>query len=211
MIAYGITQKLLSKAGAASAVAAAATTVVFGSSLSKHQFSVMASEAGNPDPAKAANIYGFSALDIDGNQVSMEKYRGHVCVVVNVASQWGKTDVNYKQLVEMHEKHSEADGLRILAFPCHQFNQEFKKVEDIKNFAAKYNVKFDMYHPIDVNGKNAHPMWEYMKNKQAGTLGNFIKWNFTKFVIDKEGVAVARFGTTENPMPKLYDKVKSLF
>jgi len=87
MIACGITQKLLSKAGATSAVAAAATTVVFGSSLCKHQFSVMASEAGNPDPAKAANIYGFSALDIDGNQVSMEKYRGHVCVVVNVASQ----------------------------------------------------------------------------------------------------------------------------
>lgn len=119
--------------------------------------------------------------------------------------------MNYKQLVEMHEKHSEADGLRVLAFPCHQFNQEFKDVEEIKKFAAKYNVKFDMFYPIDVNGKNAHPMWDYMKNKQGGTLGNFIKWNFTKFVIDKEGVAVARFGTTENPIPKVYDKVKSLF
>jgi len=163
------------------------------------------------DPSKAENIYGFTAKDIDGNMVSLEKYRGHVCVVVNVASQWGKTDVNYKQLVEMHQKHSEADGLRILAFPCHQFNQEFKEVDKIKEFVAKYDVKFDMFYPIDVNGKDAHPLWVYMKAKQGGFMGSFIKWNFAKFVIDKEGKAVARFGTTDDPIPKVLDKVKSLF
>lgn len=119
--------------------------------------------------------------------------------------------MNYRQLVEMHQKHSEADGLRILAFPCHQFNQEFKENSQIKEFAAKYGVKFDMFSPVDVNGKNAHPLWVYMKANQKGTLGNFIKWNFAKFVIDKEGKAVARFGTTDDPIPKILDKVKSLF
>jgi len=68
-----------------------------------------------------------------------------------------------------------------------------------------------MFSPVDVNGKNAHPLWVYMKANQKGTLGNFIKWNFAKFVIDKEGKAVARFGTTDDPIPKILDKVKSLF
>jgi len=164
------------------------------------------------DPSKAANIYGFKALDIDGNEVSMEKYRGHVCVVVNVASQWGKTDANYKQLVAMHEKHAEADGLRILAFPSHDFRQELKTNEEIKKFVSKYNVQFDMFSPISVNGKSAHPMWVYMKSKQGGgILGSSIKWNFAKFVIDKEGIPVARFGTTEDPIPKILEKVESLF
>jgi len=119
--------------------------------------------------------------------------------------------VNYKQLVEMYKKHSEADGLRILAFPSHQFNQEFKDVDKIKEFVAKYDVQFDMFYPVDVNGKNAHPLWDYMKAKQGGFMGSFIKWNFAKFVIDKEGRAVARFGTTDDPIPKVLDKVKSLF
>lgn len=164
------------------------------------------------DPTKAANIYGFKALDIDGNEVSMEKYRGHVCVVVNVASQWGKTDVNYRQLVDMYEKHAEADGLRILAFPSNDFRQELKTNEEIKNFAANYNVKFDMYSLISVNGKNAHPMWVYMKSKQGGgILGSSIKWNFAKFVIDKQGIPCARFGTTEDPIPKVLEKCMSLF
>lgn len=112
----------------------------------------------------------------------------------------------------MHEKHAEADGLRILAFPSHDFRQELKTNEEIKKFVSKYNVQFDMFSPISVNGKSAHPMWVYMKSKQGGgILGSSIKWNFAKFVIDKEGIPVARFGTTEDPIPKILEKVESLF
>ena len=102
--------------------------------------------------------------------------------------------------------------MRILAFPSNDFRQELKTNEEIKNFAANYNVKFDMYSLISVNGKNAHPLWVYMKSKQGGgILGSSIKWNFAKFVIDKEGIPVARFGTTEDPIPKVLEKCMSLF
>ena len=117
------------------------------------------------DPKKAESIYVFSAKDIDGNEVSLEKYRGHVCIIVNVATNWAKTDVNYKQLVEMYEKYSEAAGLRILAFPCNQFGgQEPGTEAEIKEFATgKYNVTFDMFSKIDVNGGDTHPLWVYLK------------------------------------------------
>ena len=106
-----------------------------------------------------------------------------------------------------------AEGLRILAFPCNQFGyQEPGTSEDIKNFAtSKYNVEFDMFEKINVNGSDAHPLFNYLKEKQAGTMFNFIKWNFTKFVIDKEGQPVARFSPGDDPMPKVLDMCKTLF
>ena len=115
----------------------------------------------------ADTVYQFTATDIDGAQVSLEKYRGHVLVIVNVASKWGKTDVNYKQLVEMFNKHSEADGLRILGFPCNQFGgQEPGTEEEIKKFAtSKYSVKWDLFAKLDVNGGNADPLWAFLKEK----------------------------------------------
>ena len=151
----------------------------------------------------ADTVYQFTATDIDGAQVSLEKYRGHVLVIVNVASKWGKTDVNYKQLVEMFNKHSEADGLRILGFPCNQFGgQEPGTEEEIKKFAtSKYGVKWDLFAKVDVNGGNADPLWAVLKKKQSGFLINAIKWNFTKFVVDKTGHPVARFGQMDDPIP----------
>jgi len=165
------------------------------------------------DPTKAASIYDFSAVDIHGNQIKLDKYRGHVCIIVNVASRWGKTDVNYKQLVEIYSKYSEAAGLRILAFPCNQFGgQEPGTDLEIKKFAEdRYNVTFDMFSKINVNGGEAHPLWVYLKNKQQGFLMNAIKWNFTKFVIDKEGQAVARFGPMDDPIPVVEDEIKKYF
>lgn len=150
----------------------------------------------------ASSIYEFNALDIDGNDVSLEKYRGHVCIVVNVATKWGATDRNYRELVALYDKHSEADGLRILAFPCNQFgNQEPGTNEEIKEFAqGKYGVKFDMFAKIKVNGDEAHPLWKYLKEKQSGFISDAIKWNFAKFIIDKNGQPVARFATTTNPL-----------
>jgi len=164
------------------------------------------------DPTKASSIYEFSAKTIDGEEVSLDKYKGRVCIVVNVASKWGKTKVNYTQLVEMHEKYSSEDGgLAILGFPCNQFGgQEPGTNEEIKAFADGYGVKFDMFEKIDVNGSDAHPLWKYLKAKQGGMLIDAIKWNFTKFVVNKEGIPVARFGPTDDPIPKVEKEVQKL-
>lgn len=103
-------------------------------------------------------------------------------------------------MTALHEKYGEKAGLRILGFPCNQFGgQEPGTEAEIKAFAAGYNVHWDLASKVDVNGDKAHPLWKYMKAKQGGTLGKFIKWNFTKFVIDKEGQVIARYGTTTNP------------
>ena len=103
-------------------------------------------------------------------------------------------------------------GLRILAFPCNQFgSQEPGTNAEIKKFAEDHGAKFDMFEKINVNGSSEHPLYTFLKDKQHGTLTNAIKWNFTKFVIDKEGVPVARFGPTDDPIPKVEEKVKSLF
>jgi len=164
------------------------------------------------DPTKANSIYEFTANTIDGDLVSLDKYSGKVCIIVNVASKWGKTAVNYTQLVELYDKYSSEDGgLAILAFPCNQFGgQEPGTNAEIKEFAAGYNVKFDMFDKINVNGGDAHPLWKYLKAKQGGMLIDAIKWNFTKFVVDKNGIPVARFGPTDDPIPKVEKEVKKL-
>ena len=113
----------------------------------------------------------------------------------------------------MAPKYAEAEGLRILAFPCNQFgNQEPGTDAEIKVFAEKKGVVwdkgFDFFSKIDVNGNNAHPLYNYLKKKQGGTLTNAIKWNFTKFVVDKEGQAVARFSPMDDPIPKVEESIK---
>ncbi|KAL1512662.1 hypothetical protein ABEB36_002220 [Hypothenemus hampei] len=154
----------------------------------------------NPDPKTAQSIYEFNVKDINGDDVSLEKYKGHVCIIVNVASQCGLTKGNYEQLNELYEKYGENQGLRILAFPCNQFgHQEPGSNEEICQFISKKNVKFDMFEKVNVNGNDAHPLWKYLKHKQGGTLGEFIKWNFTKFIVDKNGQVVERHGPNTDP------------
>uniref|UniRef100_A0A8C3FYD3 phospholipid-hydroperoxide glutathione peroxidase n=1 Tax=Chrysemys picta bellii TaxID=8478 RepID=A0A8C3FYD3_CHRPI len=140
------------------------------------------------DWQSAKSIYEFHAKDIDGDDVSLEKYKGNVCIITNV-------------LVDMYARYAER-GLRILGFPCNQFgNQEPGDESQIKQFVASYGVKFDMYSKIEVNGNNAHPLWKWMKDqpKGRGTLGNAIKWNFTKFLINKEGHVVKRYSPMDDP------------
>uniref|UniRef100_A0AAZ3NQH6 Glutathione peroxidase 4a n=1 Tax=Oncorhynchus tshawytscha TaxID=74940 RepID=A0AAZ3NQH6_ONCTS len=120
----------------------------------------------------ASSLYDFSAKDIDGNEVSLEKYRGDVVIIVNV-------------FAEMHAKYAEK-GLRILAFPSNQFGRQEPGTESqIKNFAKSYNADFPMFSKINVNGPNAHPVWKWLKEQPKGRsfLGNGIKWNFTKVYI----------------------------
>ncbi|XP_077580925.1 phospholipid hydroperoxide glutathione peroxidase-like isoform X3 [Stigmatopora nigra] len=153
------------------------------------------------DWENAKSMHNLCGLDIDGNEVPLEKYKGYVCLIVNLASNCGKTQVNYTELVEMHNNFADK-GLRILGFPCNQFGgQEPGTDAEIKEFAKGYNVKFDMFSKIDVNGDNAHPLWKWMKRHPngAGYLVNHIKWNFTKFLIDRNGQVAKRYGPNQDP------------
>ncbi|XP_043476797.1 probable phospholipid hydroperoxide glutathione peroxidase isoform X3 [Leptopilina heterotoma] len=156
--------------------------------------------SGNDDFKSATSIYDFTAKSIKGEDVPLSNYKGHVCIIVNVASKCGLTKTNYKELNELYDKYAESNGLRILAFPCNQFNgQEPGTSDDICSFANREKVKFDLFDKIDVNGDNTHPLWKYLKKEQGGTLGSFIKWNFTKFIVNKEGKVVERHGPNVDP------------
>ncbi|XP_029672585.1 probable phospholipid hydroperoxide glutathione peroxidase isoform X1 [Formica exsecta] len=163
-------------------------------------FAVAATMNGNKDYTSATSIYDFTVNSIKGEEVPLSKYRGHVCLIVNVASKCGLTASNYKELNELYDEYAESKGLRILAFPCNQFNgQEPGNNEDICSFADRQKVKFDLFEKIDVNGDKSHPLWAYLKKEQGGWLGSFIKWNYTKFIVDKEGKVVERHGPNVNP------------
>nr|2WGR_A Chain A, GLUTATHIONE PEROXIDASE [Schistosoma mansoni] len=146
------------------------------------------------------SIYEFTVKDINGVDVSLEKYRGHVCLIVNVACKSGATDKNYRQLQEMHTR-LVGKGLRILAFPCNQFGgQEPWAEAEIKKFVTeKYGVQFDMFSKIKVNGSDADDLYKFLKSRQHGTLTNNIKWNFSKFLVDRQGQPVKRYSPTTAP------------
>ncbi|XP_012245006.1 probable phospholipid hydroperoxide glutathione peroxidase isoform X1 [Bombus vosnesenskii] len=164
-------------------------------------FSVIAATmSGNDNYKEAKSIYDFTAKSIKGEEVPLSNYKGHVCLIVNVASKCGLTATNYKQLNELYDEYADSKGLRILAFPCNQFNgQEPGGTEEICSFADRQKVKFDIFEKIDVNGDKAHPLWKYLKKEQGGILGDFIKWNFTKFIVNKEGKVVERHGPNVDP------------
>lgn len=141
-----------------------------------------------------ASIYDFTARDIDGNERSLADYRGKLLLIVNTASQCGFT-YQYKGLEELHRKYG-AQGVEVLGFPCNQFGkQEPGNADEIKNFCSlTYDVTFPMFTKIDVNGPNSHPLYEYLtRQKGGGLLGRGIKWNFTKFLIGRDGMPIRRF------------------
>lgn len=118
---------------------------------------------------------------------------------MNVATNCGFTKSNYSQLNELYTKYKD-QGLRIAAFPCNQFNGQEPGCEtDIKEFIKKNNVEFDLYSKVNVNGDEAIPLYKYLKKAQGGFMIDAIKWNFTKFLVDKEGKPVARFAPNKEP------------
>ncbi|KAJ8919851.1 hypothetical protein NQ315_006380 [Exocentrus adspersus] len=162
---------------------------------------VEVSETSDQDAESASSIHQFTARDLNGEEVSLEKYKGHVCLLVNVASRCGHTSSNYKELNELYELYAESKGLRILAFPCNQFaGQEPGDSKKISEFIKKKGVKFDVFEKVEVNGKKAHPLWKFMTEKIHGPKGPNINWNFTKFIADKEGKVVERFKPTVKPL-----------
>jgi len=147
-----------------------------------------------------ASIYDFSARDIDGAERSLRDYRGKLLLIVNTASQCGFT-YQYKGLEELHRKYA-TQGVEVLGFPCNQFGkQEPGDADEIKKFCSlNYDVTFPMFAKIDVNGPNAHPLYDYLtRQKGGGLLGRGIKWNFTKFLVDRDGKVIGRYPPTVKP------------
>ncbi len=148
----------------------------------------------------AESIHDFTIKTIDGKEKSLSDYKGKVVLIVNVASKCGYTP-QYEGLQDLYEKYKE-QGFVVLGFPCNQFrNQEPGTNEEIKDFCTtEYGVTFPMFSKIKVNGDDAHPLYKYLKSEKAGLINDNIKWNFTKFLIDKNGKPLKRFGTPTKPM-----------
>jgi len=147
-----------------------------------------------------ASIYDFSAKTLDGKTVSLSDFKGNAMLIVNTASKCGFTP-QYAGLESLYEKLREK-GLTILGFPCNQFGQqEPGNEEEIGAFCRmNYGVSFPMFAKIDVNGPNTHPLYEFLKGEQPGVLGTKnIKWNFTKFLVDRNGKVVDRFAPMTKP------------
>ena len=145
-------------------------------------------------------IYDFNVLDIDANEVSLSRYKGKVLLIVNVASECGFTP-QYRGLEKLYQTYKE-QGFMVLGFPSNQFReQESASNEKIKLFCHEnYDVHFDIFSKIDVNGDNESPLYSYLKKEQGGFLWiNSIKWNFTKFLVDANGDIVKRYAPFISP------------
>jgi glutathione peroxidase len=145
-------------------------------------------------------IYDFHAKTIDGSDQSLEEYRDQVLLIVNVASKCGFTP-QYTGLEALHRK-LHPRGFSVLGFPCDQFGkQEPGDEQEIRSFCTtKYDVTFPLFSKIEVNGAGTHPLYKYLKHSQPGILGSeAIKWNFTKFLVDRNGEVVKRFGSVDKP------------
>jgi glutathione peroxidase len=144
-------------------------------------------------------FYQFSALSLQGKEISMESFKGKTVLVVNTASKCGLTP-QFEGLESLYQKYKD-QGLVILGFPCNQFaNQEPGDESSIaEGCMINYGVSFPMFAKIEVNGENAHPIYKYLKKELSGLFGGKIKWNFTKFLIDSTGKPVKRFGPITKP------------
>lgn len=146
------------------------------------------------------NVYDFEARTIDGKELRLDAYRGKTLLIVNVASKCGFTP-QYEGLEALYRKHRDR-GLVILGFPCDQFgHQEPGDENEIRNFCSTtYDVTFPMFAKIEVNGPNTHPLYKHLKSESPGILGTEgIKWNFSKFLVDKNGNVVKRYGSIDSP------------
>lgn len=158
---------------------------------------------------KEKNFYEYSAKDIEGNDISMDKYRGKVVLVVNTASKCGFTP-QFADLEKIYETYKD-QGFVVLGFPCNQFaNQDPGTNEEIHDFCQiNYGVSFDMFEKIDVNGAHEHPLFKFLKKETKGIMPSRVMWNFTKFLINRNGKVVKRYSPNTNPK-KMEKKIKEL-
>lgn len=144
-------------------------------------------------------IYDFTVKDNKGNDISLDKYKGKVLLIVNTATECGFTP-QYQGLEELYKKYKD-QGFEILDFPSNQFGGQAPGTNtEIQNFCtARFGTTFDRFAKIDVNGENEDPLYTYLKKSQGGLLGDKIKWNFTKFLIDRDGNVVERYSSQKKP------------
>jgi glutathione peroxidase len=149
--------------------------------------------------SEATTLSDFSATSLEGEEVDLERYAGQVVLVVNTASQCGFTP-QYAGLQQLHDTYAE-QGFAVLGFPCDQFgNQEPGTEEEIATFCERtFGVSFPMFAKVDVNGDEAHPIFQWLRREQGGLLGSRVKWNFTKFLVGRDGQVVGRFPPTKKP------------
>lgn len=156
-------------------------------------------------------LYDFTVDDIGGKPVKLDRYKGKVLLVVNTASKCGFTP-QYKGLEALYRKYKD-QGLEVLGFPCNQFGaQEPGNEQEIATFCeTNYDVTFPMFSKVDVNGETTAPVYRYLKRAKPGLLGTEgIKWNFTKFLVDRAGNVVARYAPNDTPESIERDVVKEL-
>jgi glutathione peroxidase len=160
---------------------------------------------------KMSTVYEYSAKALDGSEIKLEQYKGNVMLIVNTASKCGFTS-QFAGLEKLHEEYSKR-GLSLLGFPCNQFGaQEPGDSTEIGAFCQKnYGVDFQMFDKIEVNGEHAHPLYKYLTDKVPGLLGlKDIKWNFTKFLVDRDGNIVKRYAPNVEPADMSADIEKLL-
>ncbi|KAF5748112.1 Phospholipid hydroperoxide glutathione peroxidase 1 [Tripterygium wilfordii] len=150
--------------------------------------------------ATEKTIHDFTVKDIDAKDVPLSKYKGKVLLIVNVASKCGLTTTNYSELSHIYEKYK-TQGFEILAFPCNQFGgQEPGSNPEIKQFACtRFKAEFPIFDKVDVNGPTTAPIYQFLKSNAGGFLGDLIKWNFEKFLVDKNGKVIERYPPTTSP------------
>ena len=155
------------------------------------------------------DIYDFKVTDNKGKEVSLSEYKGKVLLIVNTATGCGFTP-QYKGLEELYKKYK-GQGLEILDFPCNQFGHQAPGTDqEINSFCTlNYDTTFPRFKKIDVNGENASPLYKWLKKEKGGLFGSAIKWNFTKFLIDRNGKVVERYSPT-TPPSKIENKIKEL-
>ncbi|MDD2900374.1 MAG: glutathione peroxidase [Desulfuromonadaceae bacterium] len=156
------------------------------------------------------NLYEFTVTTIDGQSESMETYRGQVLLIVNVASKCGFTG-QYTGLEALYRSYRHK-GFAVLGFPCDQFaHQEPGSEAEIQSFCSlTYGVTFPLFAKIEVNGSGAHPLYKYLKKAQPGLFGSeAIKWNFTKFLVNREGEVLKRYAPTDTP-EKIEDDLRGM-
>ena len=153
-------------------------------------------------------FYDFSATHMDGDLIKMSKYKGDVVLVVNTATKCGLAP-QFDELEELHQKYG-TKGLSILGFPCNQFaNQESGSNDQIQNICKlNFGVTFSLFEKVDVNGEKAHPLYKFLRREAKGLFSDKIKWNFTKFLIDKQGNVIRRYAPTVKPSAIEKDIVK---
>lgn len=156
------------------------------------------------------NIYDCKIKTIDGNEISMSQYKGKVLLIVNTATKCGFTP-QYEELQQLYNKYQE-QGLEVLDFPCNQFGHQAPgSDEEIGNFCTlRYKTTFPRFAKIDVNGNNEAPLYSFLKSQQGGFMNDDIKWNFTKFLVSRDGVVVSRYIPITKPQKIEKDIIKLL-